>query len=419
MLRRFFLWPFRFLRSDPVLCTAFVFALMFGLKDVAGRFDFLNPFELALSDFEMMDVIYSAGIREEQEPDTNIVLVNIGKLPRRLIARQLEVIASMHPRSVGIDASFLADKDPLEDSLLEAAMARTPNLVLFSEFSWKKAVKGFEPFDTIIFCHPRFARHGKPGFVNLLTPLDTFHICRSFFPVDSLHGKKYLSFAMQAAWFEDSSKVKDFLARHNSEEIISFRGNSDRFFRLDWHDVLGMDDESGFYQNPDLGINLKDKIVFMGYMGDSFEEEASSIVDKFFTPLNPNVAGKTYPDMFGVVIHANIASMVLRGKPTNAMPEAGNSWLAVLLCYFNVVLFFFIHRNHPTWYDLSVKTIQIVEVGLILYLAIYIYGVYNYKIDVSLTAFAVGFSGDVLEIYVGLKGKVLRLIERVFRKGRA
>jgi hypothetical protein len=405
---------------DAVVCTVFVFALMAGFKDLFGRFDFLNPFDVALTDFDMTDLSFSPEIREEQEVDTNIVLVNIGYLPRRFIARELEIISRQNPRAVGIDASFLGPgDDPHSDSLLEAAMRKTKNLVLYSYLTFRdKNVlngKGNLVFDSVEFCYPSFARYGTPGFVNLVAPKgNEFRICRSFCPLDSVNGRKFLSFGLQMAWFEDSLKVKDFLSRKNSSEIINYRGNSGHFFNLDHSDLIGRAEMTGFYNPEESPVNFRNKLVFMGFMGNSFAEADKTVEDKFFTPLNPNVAGKAYPDMFGVAVHANIASMVLRGKPVDSMGFGLSLILAVVLCYLNVLGFFYIHRNFPNWYDLSVKTIQILEVLLILYLAIYIYGVYQYKPELSLAAFAVGFSGDVLEIYVGLKEKIKNFLQRFF-----
>jgi CHASE2 domain-containing sensor protein len=403
-----------FFRLDYILCTALVFALMYGFKDLFERTNFLNPIETALSDFEMSDMIYSVGIRDQPGPDTNIVLVNIGNLPRRLIARQIEAIAAQKPKALGIDASFVKDLDPYGDSLLDDALGKVDNLVMYGFLNHKEK-SSIGPFDTLELCNPRFARHGVPGFVNLITPgKDEFHVCRTFSPIDSVAGKKYLCFALQMAWYEDSLKVKEFLSRNNSAEIINFRGNSNYFYNMDCHHVLGRDDASGFYQPAEIPVNLKGKIVFMGFMGGSFEEAPNTVSDKFHTPLNERYAGKSYPDMFGVTIHANIASMVLRGKPTDSMGFGGYILLAVILCYLNVVFFFYIHEYYPTSYDLVVKTIQIVQVGLVLYLSIYIHGVYNYKIEVSTAAFALGFSGDVLEVYVGIKEKIVAKFRRIF-----
>jgi hypothetical protein len=188
-------------------------------------------------------------------------------------------------------------------------MRKTNNLVLYSFLTFKdKNVlngKGSLVFDTIEFCDPSFARYGTPGFVNLVAPKgNEFRICRSFCPLDSVKGRKFLSFGLQMAWFEDSMRVKDFLTRRNSNEIINYRGNSGHFFSLDHSDLIGSNDESGFDNSEELPVNLKDKLVFMGFMGKSFEEAEGTVEDKFFTPLNPNVAGKSYPDMFGVAVHA-------------------------------------------------------------------------------------------------------------------
>jgi hypothetical protein len=45
--------------------------------------------------------------------------------------------------------------------------------------------------------------------------------------------------------------------------------------------------------------------------------------------------------------------------------------------------------------------VQIVEVILILFLAVLVYGKYRYQIEVSVAAIAVGLCGDVLEVYTG------------------
>lgn len=412
----------RFLRKlfpiDAILCTAFVFALMAGALDLFNRVSFLNPFEKALSDFEMMDLVYSANIRDEPGLDTSIVLVNIGNLPRRLIARQLENIAAQKPRAVGIDAGFIPDLKPEDDSVLEAALSKIPNLALYAMMHHTDSAREGN-FDSIAFCNPRFARHGTPSYVNMVTPgrgQSKFKICRSFHPVDTVKGKKYLPLSMQMAWFADSVKVKKFLERGNVYELINFRGYQDKFYSLDVAQALGQD-ESGFVGVQDLGISLKDKLVFMGFMGEDFNEDKqlNTVEDKFYTPMNPNVAGKSYPDMFGVVVHANIASMVLNGFPVDQMSEQWEIYWAIILCYLNVLGFFYIQRNHPTWYDLFVKVIQVGEVFLLLWVSLLIFAQYHYKPDLTLAAFAVGFSGDVLEIYVGIKEQVVALMERYFR----
>lgn len=391
---------------------------MYGINELLDRLSFLNPIEIALSDFEMTDIVFANNIRKEPVPDTNIVLVNFGNLSRRGIARQIEIIASQQPKVLGIDCSFRILKNPEEDSLLALAMSKVKNLVLYSKVSHPDDVEG--GFDTLLTCHPKFAQYGKSGFCNLLTPgEEMYRTCRDFVPIDYVKGTYERAFGVEIANFVDSNKVKKFLDRKNPVELINFRGNSEMFYSLDVGDFLGRTDHFGFNHDPELPISLKDKIVLMGYMGDNFGPVSTlTREDKFHTPMNPNYAGKAYPDMFGVVIHANIVSMVLDDIPMDQMGDVGKIFLAIFLCYLNVMFFFYIHEYFPSWYDLVVKTVQVLEVFVLLYFAVMIYGNYQYSVDVTLAAVAIGLSGDILEVYTGamynIVGRFIDKIKAVF-----
>jgi len=382
---------------------------MLGIQKLVAKFSFLNPIDTALSDFEMTDIVFSEGIRDTPSLDTNIVLVNFGNLSRRGIAKEIEIIASKKPKVLGIDCSFRILKNKDDDSLLALAMSKVENLVLYSKLDYSSKAN-IDAFDTLLFCQPKFAQYGSSGFCNLITPgQDAYLTCRTFKPIDSVNGHIENAFALEIATHVNKSKVDKFLSRNKEVEIINFRGNKDYFYSLDVGDLLGYDDGTGFIQNPELGINLKDKIVIMGFMGENFGPKSNlTIEDKFHTPMNENYAGKAYPDMFGVVVHANIASMVLNDIPINTMSESGGILLAILLCYLNVIFFFYIHDYFPSWYDLVVKTMQVFEVLVILGTAVIIYGNYNYSMDVTIAAVAVGLCGDILEVYTGAMYNIVR-----------
>lgn len=394
---------------------------MFGISKVMDRVSFLNPIENALEDFRMTDIVFAENIRESPSPDTNIVLVNFGNLPRRGIAKQIEYITAQKPKVLGIDCSFKVLKNPEEDSLLALAMSKVENLVLYSKVSHTDEQEG--GFDTLIRCHPKFAKYGKSGFCNLITPgEENYKTCRTFVPIDYVKKVPERAFGVEIARMVDSNKVLKYLGRNNQVELINFRGNTEMFYSLDVDDFLGRTDHLGFYHEPDLPINLKDKIVLMGFMGDNFGQ-ASKLTneDKFHTPMNPNFAGKAYPDMFGVVIHANIISMILNDTPMDQMSDLSSILLAIFLCYLNVVFFYYIHDYFPSWYDLVVKTVQVLEVFLLLFAVVMIYGNHSYYIDVTLAAVAIGLSGDILEVYTGAMYNIVgRLLQRVrdFIKGR-
>ncbi|NJM93588.1 MAG: CHASE2 domain-containing protein [Cytophagales bacterium] len=71
--------------------------------------------------------------------------------------------------------------------------------------------------------------------------------------------------------------------------------------------------------------------MIFGYLGESFNDV--SWEDKFYTPLNKTYAGKANPDMYGVVIHANIVSMILNHDYVYTMAESTGVLVAIVLCF--------------------------------------------------------------------------------------
>ena len=55
--------------------------------------------------------------------------------------------------------------------------------------------------------------------------------------------------------------------------------------------------------------------------------------------MNERPAGRTYPDMYGIVVHANVISMILRRDYIHDAPSWLNILISILVAYFNVALF--------------------------------------------------------------------------------
>jgi hypothetical protein len=74
----------------------------------------------------------------------------------------------------------------------------------------------------------------------------------------------------------------------------------------------------------------------------------------------------------------------------------------VMLCFLNVLLFSLIYRRIPNWYDGTTKLIQFIEATLLLGLIIYVFYLFNYKLNLTLSIICVLLAGDLLEIYYGV-----------------
>lgn len=405
-----FRWLFSIIKLNHVLCTAFIFAFMWFISVLPYNFDFLNPLEQTINDFVITDIIYSKSIRDEPGPDTNIVIINIGNNSRAELARQIERINQQEPKLIAIDAFFRNLKGNAGDTLLSDALSKVKNLVLVSQAS--EYLEEARYFDELQTSHPIFNRYARTGFSNLVTEgKESFKSARVVSPKENIKDSTEYAFAVEIAKVAYPDKAAAFLARNNDNEIINYAGNKQKYFCLDSKDL--MDDRL-------IEISLKDKIVLMGFMGETFDHDAFTVQDKFYTPLNKTYVGKTYPDMFGIVVHANIVTMIDRQTFIDEWPEYFGLIIGVLLCFINVVMFYYVHDYLPSWYDLIVKFVQLVETIFLLFIVVLIYQEKSLKIELNLAITAVLLSGDLLEVYTGvllnIPNKTKKIVLQLFTR---
>ncbi|WP_378410388.1 CHASE2 domain-containing protein [Rhodocytophaga aerolata] len=382
------------------LCTLFIFAILGMLSSIPIQSDVLNPVESTFDDFELTDIVFSK-LRPDTlyKADTNIVLVNIGRLNRAGIAEQINIINQYKPKVIGIDAAFRTPKSLEGDTALAHAMARVDNLVLVSgvhQFN-----KETNQYDTLETSHPMFTLHGTTGFANLIVESDDYYkSCRSFSPKENVRGHTELAFPVKVAQVYQPSIIKRFLQRDNAYEYINYRGNftSGSFYAVDVAEVFDPEWDGSF---------LKDKIVLMGYMGENFQSR--TLEDKLYTPLNENYVGKAHPDMYGVVVHANSISMILREEYINDAPTVIEIVIAVVLCFLNVVLFTLIMNHFGDWYDSLTIIWQLMQTCIIMYVVVALFYMFNLKINLTLALAAVLLSSNALELYYHI---VLRMYNR-------
>jgi CHASE2 domain-containing sensor protein len=387
-----------------VLATAFVFALIFFGGGVFSAFEVLNPIGEAISDMDVTDIVFSK-LRKDPDAHLNddIVIVNIGNLNREGIAKQLEIIQEHQPRAIGVDAFFRKLENPWQDSILAAAMDQVNNLVLVTKLNHYNPNRGI--FDTLETSNPLFLRNAQSGFANLITPAkeqENFKVCRSFSPVEWTADGRQELFALKLARISDPEAASRFAQREQAVELINYGGNivgansrnsefTNKFMVLDWMDV---------YDGNFVPEVFRNKIVIMGYLGKDLHD--TSWDDKLYTPLNKEYAGRTNPDMYGVVVHANILSMILNGNFIESMSERAAILIGVLLCFFNVICFSLIYKLLPRWYDGLTKSIQLIEALILLLIVVLVFHFFSYKLNLTLGIIAVLLAGDSLEVYYGV-----------------
>lgn len=405
---------FKRIFKENILVTAWIFLFMFIISKIEFNSDIFNPMAKAFEDFELTDIVYSH-LRETPEVDTNIVVVNIGSVSRHDLAAMIDTINKFKPKVIAIDAFFRTAKhseDPMEDAYLVAgdsalsnAFAKTENLVLVSELIENDSAKTqADKVANVSYSHPMFMQHATPGFADMITKgHDYIKYARNCIPKEEFKGKTIYSFPTQIVHIYDSVACKNYLARNKDEEIINYQGNIDPrtegisensknvFYALDIDQVLN--------QEFDPSV-IKGKIVIMGYLGNHIGHNTWE--DKFCTPLNINYIGRTLPDMYGVVVHANIVSMVLKRSFIKEMPEWLNNLIGIFFVFIVALLFSWLFLNTAEWWDGLNMVASLLGVLIITGFMMIIFNSKNYIVDISIPSVALLLSGNLVEIYWGI-----------------
>ena len=381
----------------------FILALAFLVTRVTAFniFDVFDPIGAVFEDMESTDIVFSQ-LREDPIAEEDLVIVNIGDLPRAGIADMVNIINAAEPKVIGMDMIFRYPKeDTLGDLRLSDAFSRVENLVMYSKLV---DLDDDGEFDSLEVSYPPYFNYGETAFTNFISGAatqDDLKMCREFAVREYVNGEPELAFSVKMAQYMDPEKVERFLARGNDVEDINYRGNifdygdtayPISYFALDWYQVLDMEFA------PEL---IKDKAVIFCYLGSELGDR-KALDDKYFTPLNKNYVGKTHPDMFGGVVHANAFSMIMSENYIDEMGQNYAYLMALILLYLNIVLFTVIYKVVPRWYDGLTKLTQLVEAATLFTLNIVVFNYFNYKIDVTFSIIAVLIVGDALEVFFGV-----------------
>jgi CHASE2 domain-containing sensor protein len=315
------------------------------------------------------------------------VLVNIGNLSRKELSEQIEVLNKFQPAIIGIDAFFESPKDSVNDSLLSTALSKCRRLVMVDKLdNFNDETNLYGAIHSSLI---NFSRYSTGGYANL--PDDDavgFRTIREFRPMEKVKDSVALSFSAKICSFYRKDALKNLLQRNNRNETINYRGNYNRFYFIDTYHYTDSSVDFSF---------IKDKIVLMGYMGPDFNTK--TLEDVFFTPLNERYAGKSFPDMYGVVIHANIISMILNGNYVNLMPTWISNLLAVIICFLNVKILIIIFSRFKDWFQGLSKLFIFIYTVLNLFFSLEILYFFNYRINLTVALIAIVLSNTTIELY--------------------
>jgi CHASE2 domain-containing sensor protein len=366
---------------DTIFATlwVFLFIILIGLLPTKNLY-FLNPVKLSLQDFDFNDISYSKLKKAKNTPiDNRIVIINIGHLDREGIAMLIDKTASMQPKVMGIDALFYQAGDPYQDSVLDDCFRRNTKLVVAQKLQFSD--KG----DTITPTGIHFKSAAQYGHVNFFH--DSISTVRFFDPFERDYAKKeYPFFSSLMIKGYDSVAYKKLLTKNNDKVQINYSRRQNQYQLIQPEDLLaGNVEESA----------IKGKIALLGYVTDN----PYDIEDKKFTPMNERFAGKSIPDMNGIVVHANIISMVLDDNYIKKLPSWVNWLVAILIGWLHMSFFVRYYLENHIWFHLVAKIAQLLSAIFFVYVGMLLFDTYNIKLDMKYSLIVIVLAVDVIYFY--------------------
>ncbi len=367
---------------DTIFATIWVFIFIFGLGLIPLNLGILNPIKLGLKDFDFNDIYYSKSKNTDKiKLDNRVTIINTGYADREGIAAMIDKVASYKPKVMGLDFLFSGPKDPVKDSILRETINRNKNLVLAVKFQLDSAGKFMTAGNYFKTDSTKF------GYVNFPTKGDQETI-RTYFPFKSDKHTSLPSFTSALVKVYDSAAYKKVEKKGDKQIIINYSRQYNYDNKKYWviEDVMNTPvDES----------TIKDRIVLFAYVNAN----PNDIEDKKFTPMNEKFAGKSWPDMNGIVVHANIISMVLDKTYIKKVPSWINFLIGVVVCWLFMSFFIRYYLESHIWFHLVAKIVQVFSAILFIWLGVIVFERYRVKVDMKLSILVIIMAVDVIYFY--------------------
>lgn len=351
----------------PLISALIAFVLTFILSyDITS--DNLLSVLLGSSDIEVCDFYNRVRAGGSQKHlNEEITVINIDSIHgREELGILLLSILDMKPRFVGFDVILQEDKDSVSDIFLKDILESSPNIVASQKFD----IHDLTPEEDYL---SRNNSSVKRGMANLLSKRNSDMI-REFRPFMK-GAKNYPTLSSEMLKNIDSNAYAK-LCKLDSVQMIRF--SPTEFYVVDAKDI---DSNMHF---------IKDKIVFIGTIT---EKE-----DLHVTPLS-----KEYP---GVLIHANILSMILHDDYTAQSSNIFNIILAIISCL--GLSFLYVYLDDAQ--NLAIRIIPIIWMLIVVFFGCWWFDSFGIYINAPQTLLLAAFSILVLDFWSAFDRPIKKFI---------
>jgi len=404
-LKSFFSW-------DALLGSAFLYLLLFTVP-LLFIADVFKPFTMAVSDFQISDIYYSSILPElDVTEETEVVLINsvtfspFGQknISTSNLARFILIAQDEGAIAIGINAKIDLDSSSENfDTLIE--IFAQENVILSSE---KIYLDGELVTDSLLKSNTIYSDYlsqlttRSSSFVN---SDEKKHLSiRSFIPMRITdQGDRNLHFALRLASYYNPTAVEAILEDNEEETFINYRGGLDKFSLIEATEFIAGEYGEGALQNKIVLIGDFDRTG----VSDEFEKT-------YYTPLNENTAGRTFPDMYETAILANIISMAISDGYLETVENWKNYILGFVLAYMNMLIYLFIARRNRKWLEFVALIIFVIESILVAFLTIQLISEWGKHDDLTSLVFVAALSPIVFQLYMDTVKPVFKRLLNLF-----
>jgi CHASE2 domain-containing sensor protein len=360
------------------------------LNTIRLNLHYIDPFNNGLKEYEITDIVYAYLSEETPSPEQNIVIINSGMPDRKKIARLVDKLREGEAGAIGLDFYFEDVPGVAEDTLLQTSIKQTPQVVLGSTLMDEDTSD--DQLDGVDGVNEFFSAYAATGFGNY--PSNETKTVRVYSPGELINGQYIPAFTTAILQKFRPDLARDLLARNHQLEHINYTGHLGSFITQDINTILDT------LSAEEVGQLVKGRIALVGYAPS--DERANPFVDRHYTPINKSYDNKSSPDMYGIVIHANVLAMILNDNFIRVVPWWLSFLISVLLCYANVVLIRWIYHTFQDVFHGITRALQLVEFVLLFFGIAALFYFFRINLDLAIGILAVLLAYDFIMIYESL-----------------
>jgi CHASE2 domain-containing sensor protein len=349
--------------TEYLLLNIFIFVCVWLLSLLVLNVSFFDPFAQAFRDFTITDLYYNKLKDRNEIYKGPVVLINAENKNRKELAFLLQTVQQANPKVVALDIIF-PDRKNDDDSLLHNLFHHYTNFVLPS-------YPDFEVPSQSIYNHNYFTTE-KNNYVNFegdSKETSTIHYYYPFY-----NNKQAFTTGILKKF--NSSIYEKLLQKRGNRVEIHYYGNLANFSYFNFDEVM---------QPSFDASSLKGKIVLIGYLGLPGSDLTNKIdEDMIFTPLNEKLSGRSYPDMYGCVAHANILRMAIEKDYIRVISPFWSFVISFLMIWLLLPLFCGLFFKGDIWFNGLGTGVQLIGSILLVFITILVYRHLDTKFDPGL-----------------------------------